>query len=129
VKTGRLSANRWCVALAVLVVTLSFAGCGGRRLLGFGGSADGVLLVRHTDSRPLEIWLDDESIGSASPGETTCFHALPSGGESYRLEAREPDGGDLTRATSIVLLPEQPQLWDVDRNQVVDGRAHARGCE
>jgi len=129
VRAGRAGASRWCATLAILVVTLVLAGCGGRRLLGFGGSSDGVLLVRHTDSRPLEIWLDEESIGSASPGETTCFLELPSGGESYRLEARGPDGGELARATSIVLPPEQPQLWDVDRNQVVDGRAHARGCE
>ena len=34
----------------------------------------------------------------------------------------------LTRATRLVLPPEQPLLWDIDHDQVFSGRAHARLC-
>lgn len=120
---------RAVVSHALLVLALSTLACGGRRIPWFGDDPHGMLLVRHTESSPLEIWLDGESLGFAPPGRTTCFHLVSAGGESMRLEARHVASDDLARATSIVLLPEKPMLWDVDRNQVVDGRAHARGCE
>lgn len=128
--TRRLDGRvRPAVLLAILGLALAAVACGGRRIPWFGDDPDAVLLVRHTDSRPLEIWLDGASIGFAPPGETTCFQEITSGGESFRLEARDVASGELARATSVILLPERPQLWDIDRNQVVDGRAHARGCE
>jgi hypothetical protein len=99
------------------------SGCAAKRFLGFGG--DGTLLVRHHEPDPQEIWLDGDLLGIAASGAVTCFHEIHTG--TIRVEARA-DGGTLTRATSIVLPPDQPQLWDVDHDQVVDGRAFVRLC-
>ena len=41
------------VVLLALVVTV-VNGCG-RQILGFGGSDDGVLLIRHNEPNPVEI--------------------------------------------------------------------------
>jgi hypothetical protein len=122
------------VALSGLAVaTTALAGCGIReRIPGFGPDRDGILLVRHSESRPQEIWVNETLLGLAQPGGITCFREVPTG--SLRVEARPPVRqqsariGALTRATRLVLPPEQPLLWDVDHDQVFSGRAHARLC-
>jgi hypothetical protein len=118
-------------ALGVMVIML--VGCGIReRIPGFGPARDGVLLVRHNEAGPQEIWVNESRLGIAEPGRITCFQNVPTG--TLRLEAREPGAGissgieTLTRATSIVLPPEQPLLWDIDHDQVFSDRAHARLC-
>lgn len=112
--------------VAVVVLALLAPACGGRRILGFGGGRDGILVVRHTQAGPLEITAGDEVLGFAEPGGIACFRQVPTG--SIRFEARRVGGRDLVRAHTIVLPPEQPLLWDVDHNQVLNGRAHAEGC-
>jgi hypothetical protein len=122
------------VALIGLVVaTVAPAGCGLRaRIPGFGPARDGILLVRHSESGPQEIWVNETILGLAQPGGITCFREVPTG--SLRVEARVPGGQGstgiraLTRATRLVLPPQQPLLWDVDHDQVFSGRAHARLC-
>lgn len=122
-------------AVVVLLAgsTLALAGCGIReRIPGFGPARDGVLLVRHSEADPQEIWVNDSRLGIAQPGGITCFLDTPTGTlrvESRRLGAERSDGLEaLTRATQIVLPPEQPLLWDIDYDQVFSGRAHARLC-
>ena len=119
------------IGLAVAAVAL--AGCGIReRIPGFGPARDGILLVRHSESGPQEIWVNETLLGLAQPSGITCFREVPTG--SLRVEARIPGGQGsvgiraLTRATRLVLPPEQPLLWDVDHDQVFSGRAHARLC-
>ena len=122
------------VALSGLVVAMSaLAACGIReRIPGFGPARDGILLVRHSESRPQEIWVNETLLGLAQPGGITCFREVPTG--SLRAEARVPTGPGsarietLTRATRLVLPPERPLLWDIDHDQVFSGRAHARLC-
>lgn len=122
------------VALIGLVVAaVAPAACGIReRIPGFGPARDGILLVRHSESGPQEIWVNETLLGLAQPGGITCFREVPTG--SLRVEARVPGGQGstgiraLTRATRLVLPPEQPLLWDVDHDQVFSGRAHARLC-
>lgn len=122
------------VALIGLVVAaVAPAACGIReRIPGFGPARDGILLVRHSESGPQEIWVNETILGLAQPGGITCFREVPTG--SLRVEARVPGGQGstgiraLTRATRLVLPPEQPLLWDVDHDQVFSGRAHARLC-
>lgn len=116
-----------------MVVTCVLAGCGIReRIPGFGPARDGILLVRHSEPGPQEIWVNETILGLAQPGGITCFREVPTG--SLRVEARVPTGqrsgttAALTRATRLVLPPEQPLLWDVDHDQVFSGRAHARLC-
>jgi hypothetical protein len=109
--------------LFLLFAVSAAAGCAAKRFLGFGG--DGTLLVRHHESDPQEIWLDGDLLGVADSGEVKCFREIRTG--TIRVEARTGDG-TLTRATSIVLPPDQPQIWDVDHDQVLDGRAFARYC-
>ena len=109
------------LALAVLDV----AGCG-RRILGFGPSRDGLLLVRHTEDRPLDIWLGNRRLGTAPSGAVTCFEDLRTG--SNRLRATSVADTTTVRATAIVVAPDQPLLWDVDHDQLLSGRAHARAC-
>ncbi len=76
--------------------------------------------------------MNETLLGLAQPGGITCFQDVPTG--TLRVEAREPGAPlssgieTLTRATRIVLPPEQPLLWDVDHDQVFSGRAHARLC-
>ncbi len=125
-------------ALALAMAAVGFAaGCAAKRFLGFGG--DGTLLVRHHESAPQEIWLDDELLGVIDSAAVACFRETPTG--TLRVEARAADGsvdgqdadeassrGTLTRAASIVLPPDQPRLWDVDHDQVLDGRAFLRLC-
>ena len=110
-------------ALALVIILALSAGCAAKRFLGFGG--DGTLLVRHHESAPQEIWLDGDVLGVADSGVVKCFREIRTG--TIRVEARNGDGS-LTRATSIVLPPEQPQIWDIDHDQVLDGRAFARLC-
>jgi hypothetical protein len=119
--------------IGLTIVAIAAAGCGIReRIPGFGPARDGVLLVRHNESGPQEIWVNDAILGLAQPGTITCFREVPTG--SLRVEARVPAAQGsagtraLTRATRLVLPPEQPLLWDVDHDQVFSGRAHARLC-
>lgn len=121
------------VLIGLTVVAVALAGCGIRqRIPGFGPARDGILLVRHNESGPQEIWVNETLLGLAQPGGITCFREVPTG--SLRVEARVPGAQGsagvqaLTRATSLVLPPEQPLLWDVDHDQVFSGRAHARLC-
>ena len=120
------------VALAITAVG-TVTGCAAKRILGFGG--DGTLLVRHHESAPQEIWLDGELLGVVDSAAVACFRETHTG--TLRVEARaagdragggSPASGSLTRAASIVLPPEQPRFWDVDHDQVLDGRAYLRLC-
>ena len=127
----RKSARR--AARCGLVVACVLAGCGIReRIPGFGPARDGILLVRHSEPGAQEIWVNETILGLAQPGGITCFREVPTG--SLRVAARVPTGqrsgttAALTRATRLVLPPEQPLLWDVDHDQVFSGRAHARLC-
>lgn len=128
---GRDSRRAFVVLLGWAALTLS--GCGIReRIPGFGPARDGILLVRHNEPGPQEIWVNESRLGIAQPGGITCFRETLTG--TLRIEARLPDGGrsagieTLTRATQIVLPPEQPLLWDIDHDQVFSGRAHSRLC-
>ena len=119
--------------MALAAAGVLMAGCGIReRIPGFGPARNGILLVRHSESGPQEIWVNETLLGLAQPGGITCFREVPTG--SLRVEARVPGAQGsagvqaLTRATSLVLPPEQPLLWDVDHDQVFSGRAHARLC-
>lgn len=109
--------------LAVLS-SIAISACGAKRLLGFGD--DATLLVRHHESQPQEILLDGAFLGIADSGQVACFQEVRTG--TVRLEARAP-GGVLTRAASVVLPPDQARLWDVDHDQVLEGRAFVRLCE
>lgn len=131
-RTPALAAGLLALTAAGLLA-LTAAGCGLReRIPGFGPGRDGILLVRHSESAPQEIWVNDARLGMAQPVGITCFRNVTTG--TLRVEARQP--GDrrsagietLTRATQIVLPPEQPLLWDIDHDQVFSGRAHARLC-
>ncbi len=121
----RIRAARGALGAAVLATVLAgFAsGCAAKRFLGFGG--DGTLLVRHHEPAPQEIWLDGDLLGVADSGAVRCFRETHTG--TIRVEARTADGS-LTRATSVVLPPDQPRLWDVDHDQILDGRAFLRLC-
>ena len=114
------------LSLAISLATI--VGCGAKRFLGFGG--DGTLLVRHHESAPQAIWLDGELLGVVDSAAVACFRETRTG--TLRVEARAATAasapGSLTRATSIVLPPDQPRLWDVDYDQVLDGRAFLRLC-
>lgn len=115
------------VLLAAALATLSGAvasGCAAKRFLGFGG--DGTLLVRHHEHDPQEIWLEGDLLGIADSGVVRCFREIQTG--TVRIEARAADG-TLTRATSAVLPPEQARLWDVDHDQVLEGRAFLGLCD
>lgn len=111
-------------AAIVALVAVLVPGCAAKRFLGFGG--DATLLVRHHESEPLEIRLDGAALGVADSGRVACFVDVRTG--TFRLEARAP-GNVLTRATSITLPPDQARLWDIDHDQVLEGRAFARLCE
>ena len=123
-------AARATLAAAVLAtaVTGFLSGCAAKRFLGFDG--DGTLLVRHHESAPQEIWLDGELLGVVDSAAVACFRETQTG--TLRVEARAATAasapGSLTRATSVVLPPDQPRLWDVDHDQVLDGRAFLRLC-
>ena len=111
--------------LSVLVLlSLAISACGAKRFLGFGD--DATLLVRHHESEPQEILLDGQFLGIADSGRVACFREVRTG--TVRLEAHAP-GGVLTRAASVVLPPDQARLWDVDHDQVLEGRAFVRLCE
>lgn len=128
--TGR--SRRHAAPLVAFLLMLA-SGCGlHQRIPGFGPERDGILLVRHSETGPLDVWADDIRLGEAAPDRVTCFSEAPTG--SYRIEARSP-GSDrsagtasLTRATEITLPPEQPLLWDIDHDQVLSGRIHAALC-
>lgn len=85
-----------------------------------------MLLVRHTEPGPVEIRAAEAVLGFAEPNTVTCFREVPTG--SIRFEARSIAEEDLVRAHTIVLPPEQPLLWDIDHNEVLNGRAHAVLC-
>lgn len=112
-----------CAAVLAIVLTGLASGCAAKRFLGFGG--DGTLLVRHHEPDSQEVWLDGKLLGVADSGAVTCFRQINTG--TIRVEAHAADG-TLTRATSVVLPPDQPQLWDIDHDQIVDGRAFAGLC-
>ena len=105
-------------------LSLAVSACAAKRFLGFGD--DATLLVRHHESEPQEILLDGRFLGIADSGQVACFREVRTG--TVRLEARAP-GGVLTRAASVVLPPEQARLWDVDHDQILEGRAFVRLCE
>ncbi|MEJ2151663.1 MAG: hypothetical protein P8Y29_01615 [Gemmatimonadota bacterium] len=109
-----------------LLLTVAVGGCG-RQILGFGNSKDGILLVRHNESEPLEIVANETVLGIAQPGGFTCFQHTPTG--TLRVEARITNGDRLVRAASIMLPPDEPLLWDVDHDQVLSGRAHRGLCD
>lgn len=111
-------------AAAALTLAVIPSGCGVRRFLGFGG--DGTLLVRHHERDPQQIWLGGDFLGAADSGGVVCFRGTGTG--TMRLEARSASDESLTRATSIVLPPEQARLWDIDHDQVFDGRAFLGSC-
>ncbi|HET6363046.1 MAG TPA: hypothetical protein VFH11_13480 [Gemmatimonadota bacterium] len=115
------------LALAIAVTGIA-TGCAAKRFLGFGG--DGTLLIRHHEPASQEIWLDGELLGVVDSAAVACFRETPTG--TLRVEARAATAasapGSLTRATSVVLPPDQPRLWDVDHDQVLDGRAFLRLC-
>lgn len=125
------------IAGLAAVLALAADGCGAQRILGFGNARDGILLVRHTESASQRISVGDRELGMAPPGVITCFTDVPTG--SLRVEARPAAGAggtavgagaaQLTRATSLVLPPDQPLLWDVDHDQVLNGRAYVGRCE
>ena len=109
-------------ALTIVLAGLA-SGCAAKRFLGFDG--DGTLLVRHHEPAPQEIWLDGDLLGVADSGAVRCFRETHTG--TIRVEARAANGS-LTRATTVVLPPDQPRLWDVDHDQILDGRAFVRLC-
>ncbi|CAN5871436.1 hypothetical protein BH20GEM1_BH20GEM1_02680 [soil metagenome] len=111
-------------AAALAVIAGVAPGCAAKRFLGFGG--DGTLLVRHHEHDSQEIWLDGDLLGVADSGAVRCFREIHTG--TVRIEARDADG-TLTRATSVVLPPEQARLWDVDHDQVLEGRAFLGVCD
>lgn len=112
------------VTLGVTVMATLLPGCAAKRFLGFGG--DGTLLVRHHEAEPLRILVDGELLGVAGPDAVVCFPDIRTG--TLRVEARAVSGGALTRAASIVLPPDQARLWDVDHDQVLEGRAFLGSC-
>jgi hypothetical protein len=117
------SRARRAAAVIVLLAAL-VSGCAAKRFLGFGG--DATLLVRHHESEPQEIRIDGDVLGVADSGIVACFRDVRTG--TLRLEARAP-GNVLTRATSIVLPPDQARLWDIDHDQILEGRAFAGLCD
>ena len=116
------------VAALLAVGAGLLSGCAAKRFLGFGG--DGTLLVRHHEPAPQEIWLGGELLGVVDSAAVACFRETHTG--TLRVEARVASAGSvpgsLTRATSVVLPPDQPRLWDIDHDQVLDGRAFLRLC-
>jgi hypothetical protein len=108
------------------IVLLAVFACGAPRILGFGEAADTTLVVRHSFETSLVVFLDQEPLGEVPPNETACFQVTRTG--SVRLEARSPDSDRLRRATSAVFTSERAFLWDIDQNEILDGRAHAGLC-
>ena len=111
-------------AVCAAVVAALVAGCGAKRFLGFGG--EGTLLVRHHEPGPQRIWLEGDLLGVADSGALVCFSDIRTG--TLRVEARSASDDTLTRATSLVLPPEQARLWDIDHDQVLEGRAFRGSC-
>ena len=122
------TAFRFGAAVLAIAASGIAGGCGAKRFLGFGG--DGTLLVRHHESAPQGIWLDGELLGVVDSAAVACFREIRTG--TVRVEARSASAasapGSLTRAASVLLPPDQPRLWDVDHDQVLDGRAFLRLC-
>lgn len=115
------------VPTALLAVCLLATACGGHRILRGIFGEHGTFLVRHTHSGPLEIWAGDERLGVADSAEVMCWEDVPTG--SFRARAVVVGDTVTVRATNVVLTPDDPLLWDVDHDQVVPGRVHARYCE
>ena len=112
--------------LGFVLLVMFLTACGGRRILGFGDEENGTFLVRHTSGTPVEIVVNDRSMGIAQPGGFTCFTQSPTG--NLRVEARSTPQGDLIRATRMTLPPEHSLLWDIDHDQILSGRVHERLC-
>lgn len=122
---GRLA---WAGRLALALLALgALTACGAGRYIPFWGSEDATLLVRHGRAVPLQIWSDGEPLGEAAAGEIACFRDLAAG--SRRLRATLVGDTVTLRASRVVLPPEEPMLWDVDHDQLLDGRAHVSLCE
>ena len=109
---------------AVLAVVLS--ACGGRKILRGIFGEYGTFLVRHYRTAPLAIWAGDERLGVADSGAVACWDDVPTG--SFRARATMVGDTLTIRATDVVLTPDEPQLWDIDTNQVLPGRVHAQLC-
>lgn len=113
--------------MILLLVLPLLSGCGGRSILRGIFGEEGAFLVRHHRAGQLAIWAGDERLGVADSAEVTCWNDVRTG--SFRARATL-DGDTLTiRATNVVLTPDEPVLWDVDQNQTLPGRVHARLCE
>jgi hypothetical protein len=122
----RIARRRRLTFLLVLAVSLS--GCGvKRRVLGVLGADQGILLVRHNQPVAQEIRIGETVLGVALPGAIACFQDLASG--PGRAEAHAVGSGTLTRATDLVITAERTLLWDLDHQQVVDGRAYRGLCD
>ena len=122
------AARRFPHAILLLGLLAGLADCGvKRRVMGILGEDDGTLLVRHNETEAQTILADSLPLGVALPGAIACFRDVPAG--PLRLEARDVGTASLTRATSVMLAPERPLLWDLDHSQIVDGRAYQGLCE
>ncbi|MBW3660374.1 MAG: hypothetical protein KY397_01915 [Gemmatimonadetes bacterium] len=115
------------LAIPLLAFPLVLTACGGRGILRGIFGEQGTFLVRHSRSRPLAIWAGEERLGIADSGSVACFGSVKTG--SFRARATVADDTTTVRATSVVLTPEDPLLWDVDQNQTLPGRVHAQLCE
>lgn len=115
------------VALVAVVLPLAASACGGRSILRGIFGEHGTFLVRHHRSASLAIWAGEEQIGVADSGAVACWNDVRTG--SFRARATMQGDTMTIRATDVVLTPDEPQLWDVDQNQVLPGRVHAQLCE
>lgn len=110
-----------------LLLLATASACGGRHLLaGLFGARDGTLLVRQQRADSLVVWADEDRLGVADSGGVACFRDVKTG--TLRLRATVPGDTLTVRATDAVLTPEDPLLWDVDHDQVLDGRTWAGLC-
>ncbi|MDX1660965.1 MAG: hypothetical protein R3326_04165 [Gemmatimonadota bacterium] len=113
--------------LVVIVLPVVLSACGGPKILRGIFGDHGTFLVRHHRTAPLEIWAGEERLGVADSGAVACWDDVRTG--SFRARATMIGDTLTIRATDAVLTPDDPLLWDVDRNQVLPGRVHARLCE
>ena len=83
--------------------------------------------MRHNQAAAQEIRIGETVLGVVLPSAIACFPEVPAG--PHRLEAHAVGAETLTRATDVVVTPEQPLLWDMDHLQVLDGRAYRGMCD
>lgn len=119
--------SRAAAGAALLVLAALSAACGAGRYIPFWGSESTTLLVRHSRTVPLQIWYDRDLLGLAAAGRVTCFQDLPAG--AHRLRATVEGDTVTVRASRVVLPPDEAMLWDVDHDQLLDGRIHESLCE